>query len=122
MTTSETTVPESQPPATSLTTPLPLAEPLAGPSSPAPNIASPRLPTGPITAPSPFFRDYTPTHLTPSSADGEPVRKSSRLKKEDVYDFNAPVVLHEYIEEKGMAVDEVLLAFGFALCENDTMW
>jgi hypothetical protein len=116
-------MPESQPPVPIITTPLPLAEPLAGPSSPAQIIASPRLPNGPVNAPSPIFRDYTPTHLTPSSTDGgEPVRKSSRLKKEDVYDFNAPVVLHEYIEEKGMAVDEVLLAFGFALCENDTMW
>jgi hypothetical protein len=106
------------PPTTSLLTP-------AGPiPSPTEVIAAcPRLPTGPVTAPSPVFRDYTPTLLTPSSIDGgEAVRKSSRLKKEEVYDFNAPVVLHEYIVEKGMAVDEILLRFGFALCENDTMW
>jgi hypothetical protein len=100
--------------------------PPAGPLIPSPTeiiAASSRLPTGPVTAPSPVLRDYTPTLLTPSSVDGgDSVRKSSRLKKEEVYDFNAPVVLHEYIVEKGMAVDEILLRFGFALCENDTLW
>ena len=106
------------PPTTSLLTP---AGPIPSPSDVI--AASPRLPTEPVTAPSPVFRDYSPPLLTPSSVDGgDPVRKSSRLKKEDVYDFNAPVVLNEYIIEKGMAVDEILLRFGFALCENDTMW
>ena len=107
-------------------TPLPSTAPLtpAGPLIPTEIIAaSSRLPSGPVNAHSPIFRDYTPTHLTPSSVDGgEPVRKSSRLKKEEVYDFNAPVVLHESIEDKDLAEDEVLLAFGFALCENNTMW
>jgi hypothetical protein len=106
--------------------PTTAALPSAGPLVPSPTeiiAASSRLPTGPATAPSPVFRDYTPILVTPSSVDGgDPVRKSSRLKKEEVYDFNAPVVLHEYIVEKGMAVDEILLRFGFALCENDTMW
>jgi hypothetical protein len=100
--------------------------PSAGPLVPSPTeiiVASSRLSTGPVTAPSPVFRNYTPTHLTPISIDGgEAVRKSSRLKKEEVYDFNAPVVLHESIEDQDLAGDEVLLAFGFALCDNDTMW
>jgi len=107
-------------------TPLPSTAPLtpAGPLNPTEiNAASPRLPNGPLHAPLPVFRDYTPTLLTPSTADGgDTVRKSSRLKKEEVYDFNAPVVLHESIEDKDLAEDEVLLAFGFALCENNTMW
>lgn len=109
----------SQSPTTSPLTP-------AGPLIPLPTepiAASPRLPTESATAPSPVFRDYTPTLLTPSSVDGgDSVRKSSRLKKEEVYDFKAPVVLHEFIVEKGMAVDEILFRFGFALCENDTLW
>lgn len=112
--------PHHSPPPT--TAPFPPAGPLT--HSPTEIItASSRLPTGPVTAPLPVFHNYTPTHLTPISIDGgEAVRKSSRLKKEEVYDFSAPVVLHESIEDKDLAGDEVLLAFGFALCDNDTMW
>ena len=114
---------EPRPPARAVTASLPFAEPLVGQPAPNETIASPRIPPKPMIAPSPVFRGFTPTHLTPSSIDGvEQVRKSSRLKKEEVYNFNAPVVPHEHIEEKGMAVDGVLLAFGFALCDDDTMW
>lgn len=84
---------------------------------------SPKDPSATVPDLPPPFRDYTPSHLSSISADTEaPVRKSSRLKNEEVYDFNAPVVLHEYIEEKGMALDEVLLAFGFTLCDDDSLW
>ena len=69
----------------------------------------------------------TPTdaqsHRSPSSLDEiAPTRISSRLRKEEVYDFNRPVLLHGGIEEKSVAPDEVLLGLGFALCEADSLW
>jgi hypothetical protein len=112
------------------TSPAPLAVPARSSLSTDPPVAAqatadksktfPPLIDSPITA---AFRDYTPSRLTPASIDEQPpVRQSSRLKHETVYDLNAPVVLHEHIEEGGMAVDEVLTLFGFVLCDDDTMW
>jgi hypothetical protein len=60
---------------------------------------------------------------SPSSLDGnEPTRISSRIRKEEVYDFNRPVVLHESIEERSVAADDVLFEFGFVMCDADSLW
>jgi hypothetical protein len=69
----------------------------------------------------------TPTDVqsrrSPSSFDGnEPTRISSRIRKEAVYDFNRPVVLHESVEEKSVAADNVLFEFGFVMCDADSLW
>jgi len=69
----------------------------------------------------------TPTDVlsrrSPSSHDEiAPTRISSRLRKEEVYDFNRPVLLHGGIEEKSVAADDVLLGLGFALCDGDALW
>jgi len=119
------TMSESHPQFGALTVPSPPASSVSDASSkPTPAIEPPSASQIPPTTTPPVDREHTSSFLKPVSVNGQPppVRHSSRLKHEEVYDFNAPVVLHEYIEERGLAVEEVLTRFGFALCDEDSLW
>ena len=46
-------------------------------------------------------------------------RRTSRKSDNGLYDPNKPVLLHEDIVDGEVSADEVLLEFGFALCDAD---
>jgi len=47
------------------------------------------------------------------------IRRTSRKKDNGLYDPNKPVLLHEDIVDGDVATAEVLMGFGFALCDAD---
>jgi hypothetical protein len=46
-------------------------------------------------------------------------RRTSRKKDNGLFDPNKPVLLHEDIVDGDVATAEVLMQFGFALCDAD---
>jgi hypothetical protein len=66
------------------------------------------------SSPSPAVRFNLNAIDGPSSS-----RRNSRNRDNGLYDPNKPVLLHEHIIDGDIASAEVLMDFGFALCDED---